>query len=60
MALLLIEPSEGFCTHTMMVKVFYVMFFFVKIKNSWEFCGCGVKKNFYRKRGHSRLVMKEP
>jgi hypothetical protein len=39
----LIEPSEGFWTPTMIGKVFYVKFFFVKIKNSWEFCGCGVK-----------------
>ncbi len=28
---LLIEPSEGFWTQTMIGKVFYVMFFFVKI-----------------------------
>jgi hypothetical protein len=28
---LLIEPSEGFWTQTMIIKVFYFMFFFVKI-----------------------------
>ncbi len=28
---LLIEPSEGFWTQTMIGKVFYVMFFFLEI-----------------------------
>jgi hypothetical protein len=40
---LLIEPSEGFWTQTMIATVFYVMFFFSKFWRSWEFCGCGLK-----------------
>jgi len=41
--ILLIEPSERFWTQIMIRKVFYVMFFFLEIRRSWEFCGCGVK-----------------
>jgi hypothetical protein len=40
---LLIEPSEGFWTQTMIRKVFYVLNFFLEIWRSWEFCGCGLK-----------------
>jgi len=41
--ILLIEPSQGFWTQTMILTVLYVKFFFAKIWRSREFCGCGVK-----------------
>ncbi len=48
---LLIEPSKGFWTQTMIGKVFYVTFFFLEIWRSWEFCGFGVKKNLIGRKG---------